>query len=426
MSALNNQTNRNASRYFFATSEDGEQTLGLQYGTTGGSPNLSTMAVTISGSQGNGVVVNYAPVYGAQEFMFGDQAIGVYGSTYFTPSTLTTNLAGMNITSDRLPGSGIVSIESYRNNGPIGGFEFLSRGVGAELLSTNNVGIDTYISSIFRTGAIAVLGPNGTFTTGTLQASGILSVDEPTTSGGRGCFNINDMSGNASLGRWSIGTSVVPTGSNNEGSDLTVYAYADDGNFISNWMRIKRSDGSMEVQNISSVVTRGGGTSIGRVFPIVPDNTEFGADSNIVTIAGASNQAAPFVVMFSTPVANLNPSYETLLNINWANTLSTGSNHVNFKVGFSTATAYTNIIQTSFVPGSGGTWTPSDQPGPNTPIGHTNVCAVLDPDGLAANGSGFLYVMGQLSDPNAAADQIFIAKGLVTESTRNALCYRTI
>jgi hypothetical protein len=114
------------------------------------------------------------------------------------------------------------------------------------------------------------------------------------------------------------------------------------------------------------------------------------------------------------------------VNINWANSLSTGSNHVNFKLGFSTATAYTNIIQTSYVPGIGGTWTGSDLPGVNTPTGHTNICAVLDPDGLNPPGDGFLYVMGQLSDPNGAADQLYIAKGPSSEPTRNAFTYKTI
>jgi hypothetical protein len=123
-------------------------------------------------------------------------------------------------------------------------------------------------------------------------------------------------------------------------------------------------------------------------------------------------------------VANLNPNLQSLVNINFANALSSGSNHVNYKLGFSTATAYTNIIQTSYVPG--GQFSPSDLPSATTPIGHTNICAVLDPDGLSASGDGFLYVMGQLSDPGASADQLFIAKGTSSEPTRNALTYKTI
>jgi hypothetical protein len=125
-----------------------------------------------------------------------------------------------------------------------------------------------------------------------------------------------------------------------------------------------------------------------------------------------------------TPVANLNPNNQTLLNINWANSLSTGSNHVNYKIGFSTATAYTNIVQTSYVPG--GSWTPSGIPGATTPIAFTNICAVLDPDGLDATGAGFLYVAGGFADPSAAPNQLFITKGAITEATRNALCYKTI
>ena len=78
MSALNNQTNRNISRYFFATAEaSGDQTLGLQYGTTGGSPNLSTMAVTISGAGGNGVIVNTAPSFQATDYIFAEEGMGV-------------------------------------------------------------------------------------------------------------------------------------------------------------------------------------------------------------------------------------------------------------------------------------------------------------------------------------------------------------
>ncbi len=107
MSANNLQTNRNATRYFFATSENGEQTLGLQYGTTGGTPNLSTMAVTISGSGGNGVIVNTAPSFQATDYIFAEEGLGAYGSTYFTPSTLATTITGINLTSES---------QQYRNS----------------------------------------------------------------------------------------------------------------------------------------------------------------------------------------------------------------------------------------------------------------------------------------------------------------------
>jgi hypothetical protein len=429
MSANNLQTNRNATRFFFATSENGEQTLGLQYGTTGGTPNLSTMAVTISGAGGNGVVVNTAPSFQATDYIFAEQGIGAYGSTYFSPSTLSQSVTGVNITSDRVPGSGIGCIESYRGNGFTGGFEFLSRGVDGVLQSTGAV-LDGYISSIGRTGATAVLGASGTFVTPNHIGTTFNAYVPPATGGGQGIFTINDLSGANGVtpqGRWAIGTAGAPTGAN-AGSDFLLFSYQDDGNFLSAPWSVRRSDGAMAIQNISTISCAQGGTSKGQVFPIVQDNSEFGAENQTFVIAGStSNQALyglSFPVIFSTPVANLNPTLETLVNINFANALSSGSNHVNYKVGFSTATAYTNIIQTSYVPG--GQFTGSDLPSATTPIGHTNICAVLDPDGLSASGDGFLYVMGQLSDPSAPADQLFCAKGTTSEPTRSALTYKSI
>lgn len=352
MSALNNQTNRNQNRYFFATSENGEQTLGLQYGTTGGTPNISTMAVTISGSGGNGVIVNQAPAFGATEYVFGEEAVFAgSASSYFTPSTLTTTVAGINLTTDRSAGSGIACIESYGTNGHTGGFEFLSRGVDAALLSTP---MDTFISSIGRPGATAVLGASGTFVANTLTfQSQTIPINDPSNPGAQ-----------------------VP------------------------------------------------------VFPASKTNQEFGAEGKTEILAGATSNAAlygsPWAPLFSTPIAGLNPNTQTFVSINWVDGLSSGSNHVNYKVGFSTATAYTNTLVTTYVPGSGGTWTPSDIPGPTSPLGGTLVTACLDPDGIAADGSAMLYVQGQFSDPGAPADQIFIAKGLVTEATRNALVWRPI
>jgi hypothetical protein len=430
MSANNLQTNRNATRYFFATSENGEQELGLQYGTTGGTPNLSTMAVTISGAGGNGVIVNTAPSYQATDYIFAEEGMGVYGSTYFTPSTLSQSISGINLTTDRINGTGTACIESYGTNGSLGGFEFLSRGVNSALVSTTNVATNVYLSTIGRPGASAVLGQSGTLVTAQAQASQITSLDYQAGGGGRQCFNINDLSGvggTTAQTRWSMGTAGIATGGNS-GSDLAFYSYSDAGAFLNAPMTIKRSDGSVAIGNISSITAQLGGTSRGQVFPMIAENTEFGAENSVFVLAGStSNQALyglSFPVIFSTPVANLNPNLETLVNINFANALSTGSNHVNYKLGFSTATAYTNIIQTSYVPG--GQFTPSDLPGTNTPLGHTNICAVIDPDGLSASGDGFLYVMGQLSDPAAAADKLFCAKGTSSEPTRNALTYKTI
>jgi hypothetical protein len=161
MSALNNQTNRNSSRFFFATAEAaGDQTLGLQFGSSGGTPNLSTTAVTISGTGGNGVIINQGPSFQATEYIFAEEGMGAYGSTYFTPSTLATTITGINFSSDRTPASGIACIESYGGNGTYKGFEFLGRGVGSALLSTP---LESVFSTIGSPGALAVLDSSGQF-----------------------------------------------------------------------------------------------------------------------------------------------------------------------------------------------------------------------------------------------------------------------
>lgn len=418
--ARNLQTNINANRYFFATQEAGEQELFLStIGGGGPNGNISSLAVGISGPAGNAVVVSEGPSYMASEFISADQgAVFGSGSSYWTGSTITSTITGVSLSTDRAPGSGIACIEAYAGNGSFGGFEFLSRGVDSALLSTTSVGINEYISSLGRPGATAVLGASGTLITGTVDAAVIASVDVATTGGGRSCFNIIDLSGTTPLQRWGMGTVTAPTGGE-KGSDFALYAYKDDGSFGLSPLQVQRSDGSMAIQNISSIVAAGGGTARGQVFPAVKDNTEFGLRQGQVI--------SPILqVLFSTPVVNLNPNYQTMLNINWANSLSSGNASVNYKIGFSTSTAYTNIVQSSYVPGAGGTWTPSDVPGTNTPIGHTNICCILDSDGLDASGSGFLYVAGQLSDPLAPDDQIWITKGPVTEATRFALAYKTI
>jgi hypothetical protein len=390
------------------------------------------MSVAISGDSGNAVVVNYAPAFGATEYILGEQAvIAGSASDYFTLSTLTTTGLGVNISSDRVPGSGIACIESYGGNGSTGGVEFLSRGVNGIVVSSINSAFNGYVSTIGRPGATMVIGASGTVLAGNeFEAPFFTSLNPQAGGGGRPCFGIQDLSGVGGLtpqARWAIGTTGIATGAN-AGSDFALFAYSDAGAFIDAPLSVRRADGAMAIANISTIGAELGGTAKGQVFPIVADNTEFGAENSVFVIAGStSNQAlygTTYPVLFSTPVANLNPNLESLININWANALSTGSNHVNFKLGFSTGTAYTNIIQTSYVPG--GQFSPSDLPSATTPIGHTNVCAVLDPDGLTASGDGFLYVMGQLSDPSAAADQLFIAKGQSSEPTRNALTYKTI
>lgn len=253
MSALNNQTNRNSSRYFFATSENGEQTLGLQYGTSGGPIPLSTMAVTISGAGGNGVIVNQAPQFVATEFVLGDEAVcGGSASSYFTPSTLTSNFTGFNLGVDRVAGSGTVTIESYAGNGAPGGYEFLSRGVASGLISTTSVGINGWLSDLGYPGATAVLRQTGTLVTATVDAAQHISVDLPTGGGGRGCFNIADLSGVSALQRWAMGTAVPPTGGN-QGSDFAIYSYLDNGTFGSAPLTIKRDTGAAALTNLSSV-----------------------------------------------------------------------------------------------------------------------------------------------------------------------------
>jgi hypothetical protein len=427
-----NQTNINRDRFFFATKEEGEQDLFTQTQTSG---NFTDFYVGITGAGGNLVQVNQMPdiigtsTTGGEEMLYAGTA-----STYKTLSTLSGTAAGVSLSTDRIPGSGIATIESYGTNGSVGGFELLSRGVNSALVSSVNVNMNNYLSTIGNPGATQAIRPTGSLLAGdSYVAPFFTSLNAQAGGGGRPCFGIQDLSG--ALGvtpqpRWAIGTTGIATGGNS-GSDYALYSYSDAGTFIDAPMTVRRADSAMAIKNISSIQATLGGTARGQVFPIIPDNTEFGAPTNdVFVLAGAtSNQAlygTTFPVIFSTPVANLNPNLETLLNINWANSLSTGSNHVNFKLGFSTATAYTNIIQTSYVPGLGGTWTPSDTPGNTTPIGHTNICAVLDPDGLTASGDGFLYVMGQLSDPSAAADQLYIAKGSTSEPTRNALTYKTV
>jgi hypothetical protein len=419
MSANNLQTNRNASRFFFATSENGEQTLGLQYGSTGGSPNLSTMAVTISGSGGNGVIVNTAPSYAATDYIFAEQGMGVYGSTYFTPSTLINSVTGVNISSDRIPGSGMACIEAYSGNGATTGFEFLVRGVDSVVVSSITTSANQYISSIGRPGAAAVIGGNGSLLTSEAVITPFFtSLNAQAGVGGRPCFGIQDLSG--ALGvtpqpRWAIGTTGIATGAN-AGSDFTLFSYNDAGTFLDAPFSVRRADSAMTIGNISSIFSELGGTAKGQVFPVLKDNTEFGipAVGNTAVVDGTLQ------VLFSTPVANLNPNNQTLLNINWANALSTTNGHINYKVGFSTATAYTNIIQTSYVPG--GAFSPSGAP--TTILGHTNICCILDPDGLDASGAGFLYIAGQTAD--GSTDLLYLDKGTITEPTRNALCYKTI
>lgn len=422
MAALFNATNINKTRYFFATQLDGEQQLTIDYPVVSG---ISTTQVGITGSQGNEVQINQMPVVIGTEFVSGEQAVAFGGaSTYFTPSTINSNYVGGSLSVDRGIGSGTVSIESYGGNGVYKGFEFLNRGVNSALVSTTSIGVNQYISTIGRPGAAAVLGPSGNFVAGGFEGSQIGSIDLPTGGAGRQCFNIIDISGTTPAAnlRWSLGTSGVWTDLSNNGSDFTIFSYGDQGQFLNAAMKIRRADAAMAITNISSVANFNG-SNYGSVFPCSKTNVEFGAEpSNLVTVAGASNQATPYVMLFSTPLTGLNPNTQTFININWVNALSTGSNHINYKIGFSTATAYTNIVQTAYVPG--GNFSPSGTVQAATPLGHTNVACVVDPDGIAADGTATLFIAGQFSDPNAAADTLYIAKNTFSEATRNALVWR--
>ena len=432
MAANFNQTNKNQGRYFFATTEEGEQDLFINTVPAG---QLTDFYVGISGSGGNQVQINQMPdiigtaTCGGEEMLYAGTA-----STYKTLSTINANAVGTSISVDRVPGSGLTTIEAYSGNGSFKGFEFLSRGVNSELVSTVYTGINVALSTVGSVGATAKLAGNGSFITGDTTCGAFSATEYPSGSpafiSGRPCYGIRDISGadNAtSQARWAIGTTQLPTG-NNQGSDFTIFSYTDAGAFSDAPLKIKRSEGEFAITNLSSIQTYISTSSYpASIYPTQKTNAEFGAEGQVEVIAGASsNQSlygSTWAPLFSTFITGANPNGQTFLSINFANALSTGSNHVNYKIGFSTATAYTNVVTTAYVPGSGGTWTPSDLPGANSPIGHTLATCCLDPDGVSQTGGAFLYVAGQLSDPAAPADQLFIAKGETSEATRNALVW---
>jgi hypothetical protein len=284
--------------------------------------------------------------------------------------------------------------------------------------------MNQFMSSIGRPGAAAVLGPSGTFVAGALNANTITATDFATGGGGKSAFIISDLSGTSPIAsaRWGIGTSGVWTDLSNNGSDFTLFSYGDVGQFLGAPLKVRRADGAMAIGNISSIQNYNGVNS-GQVFPCSKTNVEFGAEpSNLVTVAGASNQATPYMMMFSTSLTGLNPNTQTFININFVNALSSGSNIVNYKIGFSTATAYTNIIQSALVPG--GNFSPAGTVQAATPLGHTNIACVVDPDGINPDGTATLFVAGQLANPAATADTLYIAKNTVSEPSRNALVWR--
>jgi hypothetical protein len=334
--ALNLQTNKNGNKYFFATAEAGEQDLFLSTLTVGG---ISTSAIGISGPAGNAVTYSIAPSFIASEFLAADQGLAVGGaSTYWTVSTLNSSNTGLSLSTDRLPGSGTASIESYAGNGFTPGIEFLSRGVNSELFSTS---MERYLSTIGVPGASAYLGTVGVATPSIIHKTDQYPLD------------------------------------------------------------------------ISA-------TPLINLFPCYKTNAEFGsANSNaVVTLTSTPS------VLFSTPVIGLSPDKQALISINFINSLSTAvTTPVLYKVGFSTSTAYTNLLQSVLVPG--GNWSPSGIPSATTPLGATLFSGIVDTDGINPDGTGTLYVIGGFAGP-AADNLLQIKKGLVTEPTRNAFNWRSI
>lgn len=284
MAALNNQTNVNQARYFFATQEAGEQVLTT---TTTSAPPFTDFYVGISGPAGNQVQINQMPdvigtsTAGGEEMLYAGTA-----STYKTLSTLSVTATGVSLSSDRTPGTGIATIESYRSNGSTGGFEFLSRGVNSQLLSTP---MDSYLSSIGRPGATAVIGASGSVVAGAaIVGTQAVSQSLPDVgSGGVGCLNINDLSGGASLGRWSWFKYGAPTGSDT-GSDLALGAYNDAGTFTASALTARRATGQIATINqynypqalitVPSVAGGPGATNVPAATPTVV-NTITGVNS---------------------------------------------------------------------------------------------------------------------------------------------------
>ena len=245
MSALQNQTSLNQNTFFFATKEEGEQDLFVS--TITAAP-FTDFYVGITGAGGNQVQINQMPdvigtsTAGGEEMLYAGTA-----STYKTLSTLSATAVGTSISIDRAPASGITTIEAYAGNGSFGGFEFLSRGVNSALLSTP---LNTYMSSIGRPGATAVLGASGTLVAGAATITPVAtSLSLPDTTGaGTGVFSVNDLSGTANLARWSWYKFGNPTGGN-AGTNLALAAYNDAGTFINPAMVLTRSNAAVSTIN---------------------------------------------------------------------------------------------------------------------------------------------------------------------------------
>jgi hypothetical protein len=272
MASLQNQTSLNPTTFFFATKAAGEQDL---YTSTITSGAFNDYFVGIDG--GNLVQINQMPdvigtsTAGGEEMVYAGTA-----STYKTLSSLSATATGVSLSTDRTPGTGIATIESYRSNGNTGGFEFLSRGTNSELLSTS---MDSYLSSIGRPGATAVIGASGSVVAGAaIVGTQAVSQSLPDVgSGGVGCLNINDLSGGASLGRWSWFKFGAPSGGDT-GSDLALGAYNDAGTFTASAMTARRATGKIATINAYNypealitvpAVAAGGTTTVPNATPTV-------------------------------------------------------------------------------------------------------------------------------------------------------------
>lgn len=243
--ALQNQTSRNPTAFFFATQEDGEQTLTTSTQTAGP---LTDFYVGISGAQGNQVQINQmADIIGTSSVGGEEMLYAGTASTYKTLSTLNVNATGLSMSVDRTPGSGLACIESYASNGPFKGFEFLARGAASALQSTP---MDSYMSTIGSPGAVAKLGGNGALVAGlSVTGSQVASLSVPDTgAGGVGCLTIQDLSGGNPYARWSWVKNGATSGGN-AGSDLSLASYSDTGNFIGTALTAQRSSAKVMTIN---------------------------------------------------------------------------------------------------------------------------------------------------------------------------------
>ena len=225
-------------RYFFATKTEGEQDLYTQVGTVAG---LSTFNVGITGAQGNLVQIDTMPQVTGTEFINGEQAVfaGV-ASEYLTLSTINTASAGLSMSIDRKAGSGITSLENYATNGQ-GGFEFLSRGVNSQLVSTTQSYMNNYLSSIGAEGATAFLQPTGSMNISLGVTTPFYTSLQSQSALLRSHYGIQDLSGAngvTRVPRWTIGTSNLPTGGN-VGTDWCLFAFGDTGTYLGNYLEIQ-------------------------------------------------------------------------------------------------------------------------------------------------------------------------------------------